>query len=313
MLAAWAASDIVEPGGDALTPLARSDWEPGREDLDGARLGADLPHDCPTSLATALRARDVRAARVWREHRRVYLRASAPQEDLFARYTTDPADEPTLAHEAAVRKIVGTAGGLRAPPILERGSSWLLERAIQGEPCTGRAAVDAVTAAAAALPRLDLPPGPAGRGRRVFAPLHRAARLVRSPLPSRDVVTARLILARPKLPLVTSHGDFHVGNVLFADGAAWVIDWEMCGRRPAGLDLMQMWATLELEEDRDRLFEAAVRHVGGSRRQLLRLRYAVLVGTIAVLLAGAEFERDAGGARRLLRLLPEIRAHALRG
>jgi phosphotransferase family enzyme len=298
--------DVVEPGDDRRTPVAK-----GSQKLDGAPPRADLPDDCPGSLATALKSRGVLAANTWREHRRVYVRATTPQEELFARYTTDPADETTLAHEAAVREIVGTVGDLRAPPILERGSSWLLESAIPGEPCTGPAAVDAVAAAASAVRRLNLPPGPAGSRRGVFASLHRAARLVRTPLPSRDLFASRRILASPKLPLVTSHGDFHVGNVLFAKGEVWVIDWEMCGRRPAGLDLMQMWASLELDDDRERLFEAAVQHVGGSRSQLLRLRYAVLVGTIAVLLAGADFERDAIRAKGLLRLLPEIREQAL--
>jgi Phosphotransferase enzyme family len=285
--------------------LAHGQRYTGREGLD-----AGLPHDCPASLTTALRDRGARLSSSWREHARVYLRATTPREDIFARYTTDPTDEPTLAHEAVIRDIVGTEGDLRAPPVLAQGPSWLLERAIRGKPCIGDVAVDAVSAAATVLPGLSLPPGPAFGPPRMLASIRRAWRLVRSPLPGRDLLAARRILVRPKLPLITSHGDFHVNNLLFDGEAVWVIDWEKCGWLPAGLDLMHMWATLTFREDRERLFAAAVDQVGGHRSELLRLRYAVLVGTIAVLLAGAEFERDASRAMTLLRLLPEMRAQA---
>jgi Phosphotransferase enzyme family len=248
--------------------------------------------------------------RTWREHLRGYLFADSPDGRLFGRWSEDPQDEATLAHEAAMREIVGTDGPLRAPPVLERAAGWLLEEAVDPEPCEGPEAIDAVAAAAEFIPQLELPlaPARAGRGRS----LRTRARILRSPLPLRELRAARRTLADPGLPPVTSHGDFHRGNVLVHDGAAWVVDWELSGRRPAGYDLMQFWATLERAEDRERLFEAAVVVVGPTHRPaLLRLRHALVVRTIAGKFAAPmAFDRDRRGAHDLLELLPGIREEA---
>ena len=275
------------------------------------RIPFELRVDFPARLADALAARGAVVVSVWREPPRAYVRAKTPDTSVFARYTTDHRDEATLAHEVEVRRIIGSRHDLRAPAILERGSSWLLEQAVASEPCAGAPAIDAIAAAAAALPELRLHDGPARRNVRGLASVRRTVRLAHSPLPVRDQLAARRVLARPDLPLVTSHGDFHTNNVLLAEGTAWVVDWELSGRAPAGFDLMQMWATLEREDDRERLFEAAVRQVGRRRRwELSRLRYAVVVRTLAGLLSGPEFERDPVVARRLLALLPEMRIAA---
>jgi len=248
--------------------------------------------------------------RTWREHLRGYLFADSPEGQLFGRWSDDPEDEATLAHEAAAREIVGTDGPLRAPPVLERAAGWLLEEAVDPEPCEGPEPIDAVAAAAERIPQLDLPPAPARTGR--GGSVRTRARLLRSPLPLRDLRSARRTLADPGLPPVTSHGDFHRGNVLVQDGAAWVVDWELSGERPAGYDLMQFWATLERAEDRERLFEAAAAAVGATRRPaLLRLRHALVVRTIAGKFAAPmAFDRDRAGAQDLLEALPEVRAQA---
>jgi hypothetical protein len=248
--------------------------------------------------------------RTWREHRRGYLFAESAEGRLFGRWSDDPADEATLAHEAAVREVVGTDAPLRAPRVLDRAAGWLLEEAIDSEPCEGPERIDAVAAAGERIAELDLPPAPAGSGQRVS--LLTRARILRSPLPLRDVWASRRTLADPGLPAVTSHGDFHRGNVLLQDGAAWVVDWELSGERPSGYDLMQFWATLERPEDRERLFEAAVTSVGTARRSaLLRLRHALVVRTIAGKFAAPmAFDRDPAGARALLELLPTVRAEA---
>ena len=243
------------------------------------------------------------------------MRCTAPEGWLFARYTTDVGDQPTLAHEVAVRQVVGTERALRAPAVLERGRSWLLETGIRAERAEGATAVDAIASAAAILPGLRLPEAPEHRRRRgPIAAIRRAALLGRSALETHDLLASRRILARPGLESVTIHGDFHVGNILLSRGVAWVVDWELCGHGPAGLDLMQCWATLDRAEDRERLFEAAVRQVGEHRRpEIVRLRYAVLVRTIAAKIAApAEFDRDPEGAAKLVRVLPEIREQARR-
>ena len=237
--------------------------------------------------------------------------AAAPGGPLFARMSVEPADAAMLEHEAVVREVVGTDGPLRAPAVLERGPNWLLEEAVDPEPCRGAERVDLVAAAAEAIALLELPPAPTGAGRRM-AKARTRARMLRSTLRLRDLRAARRTLADPGLPAITSHGDFHQGNVLVNEGAAWVVDWELSGLRPAGYDLMQFWATLERPEDRERLFEAAVATVGRARRPaLLALRHALVVRTIAGKVAGPKaFDRDPAGAHDLLELLPELRAEA---
>jgi len=247
----------------------------------------------------------------WREDFRGYVFADSPGGRLFGRWSDNPVDEGALEHEAAVRAIVGTEGVLRAPRVLDRAGLWLLEEAIDPEPCEGPECVDTVAAAAERIAQLDLPPAPLRMGRRRGS-IRRRARILRSPLPLRDLRVSQRTLADPGLPSVTSHGDFHRGNVLLKDNTAWVVDWELSGNRPAGYDLMQFWATLERPEDRERLFEATVAAVGEARRsELLRLRHALVVRTIAAKLsAPMAFDRDQAGAQELLALLPAVRAEA---
>jgi hypothetical protein len=251
--------------------------------------------------------------RRWDEPPRSYMFAAAPAGPLFARMSVDPADVAMLEHEAVVREVVGTEGPLRAPAVLERGPDWLLEEAIEPEPCRGAERVDVVAAAAEAIASLELPPAPANAGQRSASARTKArARTLRSTLRLRDLRAARRTMADSGLPAVTSHGDFHQGNVLVHEGAAWVVDWELSGMRPAGYDFMQFWATLGRPEDRERLFEAAVATVGAARRPaLLKLRHALVVRTIAGKVAGPQaFDRDPAGAHDLLELLPELRAEA---
>ena len=249
--------------------------------------------------------------RTWHEHLRGYLFAHSPGGRLFGRWSDDPDDEPTFAHEAEVRELIGAEGPLRAPPVLDRAARWLLEQAVDPEAPRGPERVDAIIAAAERIAELDLPPAPIRTMRGRFS-LRTRVRILRSPLPVRDLRSARRTLADPGLPSVTSHGDFHRGNVLVKDGVAWVVDWELSGRRPAGYDLMQFWATLEEPDDRSRLFQAAVNSIGPDRRsELLRLRHALVVRTIAGKFAAPmAFDRDRAGAHDLLELLPAVRGEA---
>ena len=171
--------------------------------------------------------------------------------------------------------------------------------------------MDAVVAAAGEIPLLELPPAPhrpfGGRGA-----LRRRMRVLRRGVPLRDLRASRRTLAAPELPVVTSHGDLHRGNVLVSGAAAWVVDWELSGRRPAGYDLMQFWATLPAPADRERLLESALASMGPEHREaLFRLRHALVVRTIASKLsAPMDFDRDPAGAEALLELLPAVRAEA---
>lgn len=273
-----------------------------------------LPPDCPAGLASALADAGASVRTADADPPRVYVRATASAGELFAWYSSEPADRRTLEHELAVRAALGTEGPLRGPPVLARGPNWRLERALETEPITGRPAIAAIAAAAAELTDLKLPSAPrVARAReRRAARLVRRLRTVRSPLPTNDVVRAARVLRGSKLPVVTSHGQFHLGHIFLRDDAIWLIDWELLGRRPGGFDLMQLWSDLERAEDRKLVFEAAAELVGPRYRgQLLKLRYALLVRMIATKLTEPnEAFRDTRRARALLQLLPDARSEA---
>jgi hypothetical protein len=261
----------------------------------------------PPGLAEALERRGAKLERGWWEGLRSYLFATSAEGRLCGRASRDPADAAMLEHEVTVREIVGAEGPLRAPTVFDRGPDWLLEAAIEPEPFGGAAHAEVVAAAAARLQSLELPelPPRPGRGR-----ARARLRLIASPLPVADLRRARRIMAELRLPLVTTHGDFHPGNVLISGGAAWVVDWELCGHGPAGSDLLLFGSTIDSAEDRERLLEAAV-ELAGDRSEALRLAYAVLVRAAAAKLSAAQpFDRDLEGAKRLLALLPAARQAA---
>jgi hypothetical protein len=263
----------------------------------------------PAGLAAALAERGAALESSWRERARAYGRAG----DLFVRWSRDPADVAVFAHEADVRERVGADGALRSPPVLAHGPGWLLERAIDAAPLAGRPAVEAVVAAAAELAGAALPPPPESvpdAGHRVAAARQSLRVLLRTPI-GRDALAARRLLRGSELPLVTSHGDFHAGNLLVEGGVPWVIDWELLDRRPAGFDLMQLWPDLTASGDREALLEATVALVGERRRAaVLELRYVLLVRAIAAKLAPLRDVPDRERARALLELLPDVRAAA---
>jgi hypothetical protein len=235
----------------------------------------------PRELARALSRLSAEVLSVERHRARAYVIAEAPGEPLFARFTSDAADEAVLAHEATVREAIGSGVALRAPPVIAHGSRWMIERRIDPAPPRG-AAVDRAVEAAAELADLSLPAIPR-RGSAFLRPAkwRRAIRMARSPLSVGEIRHARRLLAGSSLPRVTTHGDFHAGNLLGGDDGPWVVDWELSGRGPAGADLIRLWTTLDDDQDRARLFESTVELVGRARRRdLLLLRYALLVQTL---------------------------------
>jgi hypothetical protein len=264
----------------------------------------------PVGLVEALERRQGAISYSWRENLRAFAHAPSPDGELFARYSEDPDDVARLEQEATIRKLVGDQGALRAPPVLERGEGWMIERAVGWQPIIGSAAIDAAAAAAAEIPQLELPKLPFSRGgrSRVFG-LWRVARAAIGPISLRDLRAARRELAETDLPKVTCHRDFTANNILIEDGAAWVIDWERARFGPAGLDLMQLWTTLAEPEDRERLFEHGVDLVGAQRRASLeRLRFAVAVAEASGMLAARDaFDRDDAALARLLEMIPSLR------
>jgi phosphotransferase family enzyme len=268
-----------------------------------------LPLDAPRGLRDEVERRDATVQRVVQEARRSYVWLECAAGALFARYSADPVDVPVFEHEAETRSLIGTRGPLRAPAVLARGEGWLLEDRIEPRPVAGTAALGLVLEAAAAIARLSLPPAPELPEETWPARLMRRLRLLRLPSLLPHLVRARRLARETELPEVTSHGDFHPANLLLTDSSVYVVDWEMTGLRPAGSDLLQLWASLRSPEDRAQVFAGALDLVGTEHRSALeRLRYVLLVQTIGVKMSTAlPASRDPAGARRLLSLLPEAR------
>jgi hypothetical protein len=283
----------VELGSERPGPLSR---------VTASRLDA-----LPRGLAAALAARDALISDVRGHGKRVFVTADTPEGKLFARYSDDPDDVAVFAHEAETRRIVGTRGLLRAPLVLDDGEGWLLEQALVSDRIRGSHAIDTAVAAVSRLIELQLPRGPhAADTPRASGRLQRRIQVAFSPLPVADLAAAGRILADSGLPLQQSHGDFFPDNLLLANAALWVVDWERSAERPAGYDLMQLWTALERADDRERIFDSALELVGVARRaQLEALRYAVVVETALRLLdEGPESKPE---ATKLLALLPELR------
>lgn len=266
---------------------------------------------CPAGLLAAVReqAGPVEVVRLTDHRPRYHVRLRAADGPLFAWYSAHPDDRAALRHELAVRAAVEAANTrvLRCPPVLAHGDDWRLERMVEPERLAGPGTFELVVAASKALSALDLPrrpPSSSVGGPRRREKLERWVRLARSPLPVADVLRARR-MDLSDLPRVTAHGDFHAAHVLPRDGAVWVIDWELSGRAPAGLDLMQLWASLPDRHQRDDLLAAAK-----TANVDPRLRYVALVRRIASKVAElSRFgDRDMADAQRLLALLPEARA-----
>ena len=253
----------------------------------------------PAGLRESLAERGAEIESSWSDGERRYLLAA----ELFARYSLDAADVAVFEHEARVRALVGEQGSLRSPAVLTQGPGWLLERRIVPE----LEPVDAVIAAAGELLRLELPPPPdvpAGSS------LRRRLRLVGQPWLVPHLLRAKRVLADPRLPLATAHGDFHPDNVLRAQGAAWVVDWELVRPAPVGFDLMRYRASLSDPAERAQV-DAGALELAGDGRELARLRYAVAAVTASDMLGHPQaFHRDRTRGKELLGELPELQSAA---
>jgi hypothetical protein len=253
----------------------------------------------PAGLREALAERGAQIESSWSDRERRYLVAG----ELFARYSLDEGDVAVFEHEARVRSLVGEQGSLRSPAVLAQGRGWLLERRI----VPGDDSVDAVIAAAGELLRLELPPPPEAPA--AGGALQRRLRLLGQPWLVPHLLRAKRLLAGSRLPLATAHGDFHPDNVLRAEGAAWVVDWELVRRAPVGFDLMRYRASLSDPAERAQV-DAGALELAGDERELARLRYAVAAVTASDMLGHPQaFHRDRARGKELLGELPELEAN----
>jgi hypothetical protein len=270
-------------------------------------MAQSAPPRVPPGLEEALAERGARVERRWTGGPRTYLIASGPTGRVFGRFRSDPSDGAVIAHETRVRAgLAGERGPLRVPAVLATGDDWMLEQAITPD-ADPAAAARAAVEASARLAELDVEEAPSTTSRR-RARLGYRIRLLRRPKLLRELARARKLVAGTTLPLVSSHGDYFPGNVLVAEGCAWVIDWELCGRLPLGYDLLHYWTDVADEEAREIALDGALKLVGPARHdELRRLQYAVAVrATASKLAAAAAADRDPAGAKRLLASLPQL-------
>ena len=113
--------------------------------------------------------------------------------------------------------LVGVEPAAASARVLDDGTGWLLER----RSCRPRS-----RSRSSSPPRRRSPRSGYRRAVRVarapgLEPLPRRLRLLGRPRLAVELLRARRLQAQSKLPEVTIHGDFHPGNVLLADGAAW--------------------------------------------------------------------------------------------
>lgn len=272
----------------------------------------ELPPGTAVELRAAINRLEAVVERIEHEGPRTYLWLVSPTRRLFARASTDPADVGVLDHEARVRAVLGERGALRAPSVVELGETWMIEHRIDPLPLVGARAIDIVVEAASTLAGLPVPSAPPSPPEARRARVARRLRTLSTPSLLPDLRRASELRNDIELPTVTTHGDFHPGNLLLAHDAVYVIDWELTAPGPAGSDLLQLWTSLPEADDREQVLGAVVDLVGARyRRDLLRLRYVLLVQTIAAKIATAlPASRDRHGARRLLAMLPDVREAA---
>ncbi len=142
--------------------------------------------------------------------------------------------------------------------------------------------------------------------------LRRAARLAASGVDVREFARVRrLALALPAERL--AHGDFHPGNLLFdqATGAVLLTDFEFLGPAPAGSDLLQLWATLERNDDRALVLDALLAGTPPDQRRRVGLLHRwVALRTLAERLTARPAEREPDQINESRRLVVEARRHA---
>ncbi|MEO6205450.1 MAG: phosphotransferase, partial [Mycobacteriales bacterium] len=173
------------------------------------------------------------------------------------------ADEPSRARIRSERLRLGwaAAAGVPVPAVRAQAAddAWLLVQRVPDDEVYGPTYVDAAVAAAAAVRLAGAPPPHVGiaRSRRAHRSdlMVRVTRAVLSPLRLTEFRALRAeVAAVPEDRFVTSHGDFHIGNVLSDTGSSVsVVDFEFLGRGHPADDLMSLWVDLVDPADRQRL------------------------------------------------------------
>ncbi len=196
--------------------------------------------------------------------------------------------------------------------------AWLLVQRVPDDEVYGPAYVDAAAAAATALRTAGDPPPDAGlaRSRRARRSdlVPRLARAALSPLRIAEFRALRAeVAALPEDRFVTSHGDFHLGNVLSDTGRrVSVVDFEFLGRGHPADDLMSLWVDLVDPADRQRLLRLACDTVDVPRAEVLLFAHWLAVRHLAELVTGVPLlRRDRPEVRVAVTRVTEARA--LRG
>ncbi len=229
------------------------------------------------------------------------------------------ADPPSRARIRAERIRLAWAAdaGVPVPAVRKHADddAWLLVERVPDDEVYGPAYVDAALAAAAAVRTADEPPVEAGPARPRRASrrdlLPRLARAALSPLRVAEFRALRAeVAALPESSHITSHGDFHIGNVLSHAGqAVSVVDFEFLGRGHPADDLMSLWVDLIDPADRDRLLGAACDTLDVPRTEVLLHAHWLAVRHLAELVTGVALaHRDRHEVKVAVERVQEARA-----
>jgi len=96
-----------------------------------------------------------------------------------------------------------------------------------------------------------------------------------------------------------------------ATGAVLLTDFEFLGPAPAGSDLLQLWATLERNDDRALVLDALLAGTPPDQRRRVGLLHRwVALRTLAERLTARPAEREPDQINESRRLVVEARRHA---
>ena len=212
------------------------------------------------------------------------------------------------------RLLWAAAAGVPVPRVYELApdARWLLVERAPDDQRYGEDYVHAAFAAAATIAAAGPPPAEAGeprarRARRSDLPV-RAIRAALSPLRFAEFRSLRAEVADLDAG-TTSHGDFHIGNVLSSGGrAVTIVDFEFLGDGHPALDLMSLWVDLEESGDRALLLELACAELPVARSEILLVGHWLAVRHLAELVTGVSLrQRDQPEVRIAVARIEEIR------
>lgn len=251
--------------------------------------------------------------------RLILVRPASPAHPL-ARYRGDGVVVEVAAGEAGRRRLrVEAAGrawadkhGIPTVPVLqaEPDGAWLVSTWIDAYAAEGP---DYVRQAIEVAERITAAPEPPSVERDASswrAPrrtvVSRALRNISGGVPLRLWLAARRQARSVPHPRAVAHGDFYPRNVLWAQSAVHVVDWEYVGWAPRHTDLLRLWSILRRRDDRQLVISSVLADADDEERA--RVGSLLLWLSLRLLgenLSAARADRDAADLAHARAMVPE--------